>query len=73
MTRILVDDVWSNIVDYYYKEIQNNTTHNIWSWIEADYNGKRQVHKNNTYLNLVFEDDADATAFKLKFFSYAGA
>ena len=67
MTRIPVNDVWHNIVDYYWKEIHYNTPHSIWSWVEADYNGKKQVHKNDTYIDFVFEDDADATAFKLKF------
>ena len=72
MTRIPVNNVWPNVVKYYYMKIQNTTKHNIWSWIEEEYNGKRSrvgYHRlsGDDVYDFVFEDDADATAFKLKF------
>lgn len=73
MTRIPLYKVWPNVVKYYYVKIQHkNPEHSIWSWVEAEYQGKKQYTRYsdtqdvNNY-DFVFENDIDATAFKLKF------
>ena len=67
---IKISDVWKDIVDYYYKEIQPERPDvSIWEWINCEYNGNRSGYNPSTGLHeyLLFEDDIDATAFKLKF------
>ena len=80
MTKIPVNDVWPNIVEYYYAHIQpNDSKYSIWQWVESEYGGRRRWngHINRSAghdeYDFIFEDDADATAFKIKFMSYAVA
>ena len=80
MMRIPVRSVWSSVVDYYYITIQPyEPKYTIWRWIETEYRGKKQWgrrgghHEDFFNYDFVFEDDTDATAFKLKFMQHATA
>lgn len=70
MIQIKLPEVWVNLVDYYYTNIQtSDLTISIWDFVEKDFNGKRSYRYGMTLHNIsfIFENDADATAFKLKF------
>ena len=62
-------DVWENMVEYYYASIQPCRDISIWEWIESEYGGQRYnyIPKHDFYEYIKFSNDADATAFKLKF------
>lgn len=66
MIKINLTDVWGELVDYYYKNVQPIEHISIWGYVEKNYNGKK-THTPQRRIQLTFENDSDATAFKLKF------
>jgi hypothetical protein len=70
MVQIKLTEVWENLVDYYYKNIQpKDITISIWDFVETEFHGKRTFRwgQREQDIKFIFENDADATAFKLKF------
>lgn len=63
-------DVWENVVEHYYAEIRpNHQNVSIWDWIKYEYHGNRMGYmpQQGIYEYFEFDNDIDATAFKLKF------
>lgn len=66
--RIDVASYWNNIVSYYYdndiqgRDGRNSTNTTIWEWLEEDFGAK---HSHISY--LIFNNEIDATIFKLRF------
>jgi len=70
MIQIKLVDVWENLVDYYYKYVQPlDMSVSIWDFVEKEYHGKRTYKSGIGHHNIqfIFNNDIDATAFKLKF------
>jgi hypothetical protein len=66
MIKINVSDVWSRLIDYYYKIVQPTEDISVWGYVEKYYKGNR-TYTPERILQITFEHDSDATAFRLKF------
>jgi hypothetical protein len=66
MIKINLVDVWGELVDGYYKNVQPAEHTSIWGYVEKNYNGKI-TRTPQRRIQLTFENDSDATVFKLKF------
>lgn len=70
MVRIKLTDVWENLVSHYYEHVLPVTDDmSIWDFVKEKYNGERtyRLGMEQHQIQFVFENDSDATAFKLKF------
>ena len=69
MAQVKLTDVWENLVDYYYNNVQPADGVTLWAFVEKEYYGTRtfRFRQHPQDIKFIFENDADATAFKLKF------
>jgi hypothetical protein len=69
--KLELDPYWDNIVTYYYSNnIQTRKRKNtsIWDWLEEDFGADRGLPLWGKNIHcLKFNNEADATAFKLRF------